>query len=171
MKRTALPPETRPHRWELLTAGDIMQTEVVTVGEHAPLSEVERLLSEHKISGVPVTDQAGRVLGVISVRDLLERYVEDPDARPRRGPGYYRESSEELEEEDLESLELPPEGEETAGSIMNPEVFHVPESASLPEIARKMVAHRIHRVVVTDPKTGKVRGILTTMGVLAALSA
>ena len=148
-----------------------MQTRIITVADTAPLSEVERILTEHRITGMPVTDQAGRVLGVISIKDLLDRYVEDPESRPRRGHGYYREPTEELADEDLESFELPDEAEETAGTVMNAEVFHVPTSATLEEISRKMVSHKIHRVLVTDPDKGHVVGIISTMGILAAISA
>ncbi|MCE9635349.1 MAG: CBS domain-containing protein, partial [Planctomycetes bacterium] len=90
---------------------------------------------------------------------------------PRRGHGYNREPTEELADEDLESFELPDEAEETAGTVMNAEVFHVPTSATLEEIARKMTTHKIHRVLVTDPEKGHVVGIISTMGILAAISA
>lgn len=170
MPKKRLAAEPAAPRWLALTAGDVMQTRIITVADTAPLSEVERVLTENRISGVPVTDQAGRVIGVVSVKDLLDRYVEDPDDRPRRGRGYYRESSEEMDE-DFESFELPAQGEETAGSVMTPEVFHVPVTAPLQEVARKMVAHDIHRVLVTDPGSGRVAGILTSMGMLSALSA
>ena len=164
-------PGTHAPRWMSLTAGDIMRTRIITVSDSAPLSEVERILTENRISGVPVTNQSGRVVGVISVRDLLDRYVEDPDARPRRGKGYYRESTEDLEDEDLEAFDLPEEGEETVSSLMNAEVFHVPSTAPVSEVARKMVAHHIHRVLVTDPESHQVVGIITSMGILAAVSA
>jgi CBS domain-containing protein len=157
-------------RWMKLTAGDVMQTRILTVADSAPVSEVERVLTENRISGVPVTDQTGRVVGVVSVKDLLDRYVEDPDARPRRRH-FFSESMEELDDEDLVSLEVPDAGEETASDLMNPEVFRVSANATLTEVARVMTQHRIHRVLVTDPETGRVAGILTTMGVLAAISA
>jgi CBS domain-containing protein len=54
---------------------------------------------------------------------------------------------------------------------MNPEVFHVPTTAPLSEVARKMVSHKIHRVLVTDAKKGQVVGIISSMGILAAISA
>ena len=73
-----------------MTAADIMAKRVVTVSPGAPLSEVERVLSENRVSGVPVVDSAGRALGVVSLRDLIDRYAEDPDARPRRGTNFYR---------------------------------------------------------------------------------
>lgn len=50
---------------------DIMSTEVVTVGPETSLKAVARLLVEHGISGVPVVDGDGAVLGVVSEGDLL----------------------------------------------------------------------------------------------------
>lgn len=50
---------------------DIMSTDVVTVGPKTSLKDVARLLVKHGISGVPVVDEAGVVLGVVSEGDLL----------------------------------------------------------------------------------------------------
>ena len=46
--------EAAAARWALVTARDIMRTDVVTLNYATPLSDVERTLSEHRISGVPV---------------------------------------------------------------------------------------------------------------------
>ena len=148
-----------------------MQKGIITVSDSTPLSEVERVLSEHRISGVPVTDQAGKVIGVVSVRDLLDRYVEDPDARPKRRQHYYRVTAEELEEHEFDFSETPDESEDTAGSIMTAEVYHVLATDPVVEVARKMAGQHIHRVIVTDPESGRVVGIITSMGILAAISA
>ena len=50
----------------------VMTVHVVTVGRNADLNEAVQLLSEHKISGMPVIDDAKRVIGVISEADLLQ---------------------------------------------------------------------------------------------------
>ena len=50
---------------------DIMSTEVVTVGPKTSLKDVARVLVEHRISGIPVVDDDGVVLGVVSEGDLL----------------------------------------------------------------------------------------------------
>lgn len=158
-------------RWATLTAGDIMQTRVISIPYSAPLSEVERILSDNRISGAPVVDQSGRVIGVLSVRDILERYTEDPDSRPRRGRAHYHLTVADLEDEDFDSFEVPPEAEETAGQLMNAEVYTVVSTATVTEVARQMVDHRIHRVLVTDPETGAVCGLISSMGILAAVAA
>jgi CBS domain-containing protein len=165
------PPErmVRAKRWALVTARDLMRKNVVTVDGSAPLSEVERILSDQRISGAPVTDEGGRIIGILSLRDLVARYTEDPDARPRRGHGFYELSTEELSEEDYEAFEVPEESEETARDIMTAEIYTVPEGASLEEIAAVMVNHRIHRVLVESE--GKFVGLISTLEILDALSA
>jgi CBS domain-containing protein len=159
----------RAQRWALVTARDLMRTNVVTVAYSAPLSEVERVLADHRILGAPVVDAAGRIIGVVSVSDLMERYAEDPDAKPRRGQGWFRLSTEELADEDLESFEVPAEAEETARDIMTAQVFTVPASAGLREIANAMSKQKVHRVLVEDG--GKLVGLISTLDILEALGA
>lgn len=154
--------------WRELKAADIMQTNVITVTEDAPLSEVETLLSENRITGMPVTDEAGELVGVISVTDLIERYTEDSDARPRRGRGFYDVTTYGLEEEDLETFEVPKESEETAGSLMTAEVLTVKAETPLRLVAKEMVKHKVHRLLVSEGR--KTVGIISTMDLLRAAS-
>lgn len=67
-----------------LVVRDVMTRAVVAVPPSMPLKEVARLLVEHRISGVPVVDDHGAVLGVVSEADLLLK-EQSPDAvRHRR---------------------------------------------------------------------------------------
>lgn len=50
----------------------VMTKQVVAVGSDTDLEKAVRLLSEHKISGMPVVDDGGRVVGIISEADLLQ---------------------------------------------------------------------------------------------------
>jgi CBS domain-containing protein len=153
------------------TAKDIMKTQMITVAATAPLSEALRLLAENRISGMPVTDQRGRAVGVISYRDLLEHYAEDEDAVPRRGPGYFRIATVEMQEDDVEvGFEVPPEDEDKVGDVMNAEVIHVAPAATVREIARTMVEHGVHRVLVADRESHRVVGLVTSMDVLGAIA-
>jgi CBS domain-containing protein len=158
----------RSRRWALVTARDLMREDVVTVPQSTPLSEVERMLADNKVSGAPVTDGAGRIVGVVSWRDVLDRYAQDPDARPRRDRGYFHLSSEEMLDEDFESVGLPEEAEETAADVMTPDVYSVAPDAGLPEIAAEMLKHKVHRLLVQQ--RGQFLGILSTLDVLQALS-
>ena len=168
------PSESKPSKhgdasWAGVTARDIMHPDVITISHAAPLSEVEQILSENRITGAPVVNAAGRIIGVVSIRDLLDRYTEDPDARPRRGPGYYQLPTGEMTDFEDEAVEIPEEAEETAEQVMNAEVYSVQEDANLREIASKMKEHRIHRVLVLDDKH-RCTGIISTMEILSVLA-
>jgi CBS-domain-containing membrane protein len=156
--------------WERLTAKDVMERDVVTVSASSPLSEVERLLTEHRISGMPVVDAGGRPIGVVSFRDLLDHYAESDGERPRRGPGYFRLSAAHLEDEDFESFSVPPESEDTVRDVMTPAIVDVTTDAPLTEICRTMARNSVHRVLVTDAASGRMAGIVSSLGVLGAIS-
>lgn len=160
-------PKPVVERWGLVTAKDVMRRQVITIPYATPLSEVERIFTDNRISGAPVTDEAGRIIGILSMRDLIERYSEDPDSRPRRGAGFYHLSSEEMLEEDYEAFDVPAESEDTAEDVMTAQVYSVPVSAGLQEIAAVMAKHRIHRVLVAE--NGRHVGLISTMEILDAL--
>jgi CBS domain-containing protein len=158
-------PKTVP--WQERTAGEIMRTDLLTLPMQSPLKDVERLLGEHRISGLPVTNEAGRIVGVVSMRDLLDRYSQDPDARPRAHSVFFTADVEETSELEFQPTEAEDENL-TAADVMNPEVYSVNKSTRLPALARKMVDWNVHRVLVED--RGKHVGLITTMDVLASLA-
>lgn len=149
------------------TAADIMQTSVLTVSESTPLVEVERLLSEHRIGGAPVTDEAGHIVGVVSMRDLLERYSENPEMRPRWSYGLYDVPGGDADGDDYVRLEIPDSSEETARDVMTAQVHSVAKTAGLPEVARRMVELKVHRILVEEDRRHV--GLITTFDVLRAL--
>ena len=67
----------------MLTIHDVMSRPALTVQPETPLKDVARLLVEHRISGLPVVDRDGRVVGVISEADLLLK-EQGPAAVPHR---------------------------------------------------------------------------------------
>ena len=59
---------------------DLMTPQVVTVGPATPFKEIAARLAEHQVGAVPVVDDDGRVLGVVSEADLLlKEEFPDPD--------------------------------------------------------------------------------------------
>jgi CBS domain-containing protein len=57
----------------VLTVEDVMTRDVITVSPATPIHEAARLMVEHRISGLPVIDTEGRVVGIISDGDLIVR--------------------------------------------------------------------------------------------------
>ena len=156
--------------WTGLTAQDVMQAQVVTVSPTAPLSEVERLLSEHRISGMPVVDSSGRCVGVVSFRDLLGRSAERPHSRTSSDRGLLRNTQDGFGAEDLRSRSVPEGSSATVADAMTPVLVDVSTTATVEEICRTMARHSVHRVLVTDAATGRMVGIVSSLGVLAAIA-
>lgn len=167
---------------------DIMQTDVVTIRPDATVRTLTRLLSDHQISGVPVVDAAGHVVGVVSATDILRMAADETDVRiaafpPAPTATDIPESGD--DELDLvgyfvgmEATVLAPEHadwitddafeERTVRDIMTPVHFSVPSTATVEELAELLVRGRIHRALVLD--NGELRGIVTTFDVLRALT-
>jgi CBS domain-containing protein len=57
----------------MLQARDIMTTEILTATPETSISELSKILENRKIGGVPVVDKGGRLVGVITQNDLVER--------------------------------------------------------------------------------------------------
>lgn len=167
-----MPARKLAETWAALTARDIMRTQLITVSTTTPLADVVRLLGEYRVGGLPVTNEAGRIVGVVSMRDLIERYAQDPDQHPRRRESFYGAPDASLDtlddDEAIEPVEFEAEADETAGDLMNSEVWSVPASADLQQIATVMVERHIHRVLVLEKERHV--GLITTLDVLRALA-
>lgn len=57
----------------MLTAKDIMTKDVITVKKDTGVSELADILTKNRISGAPVVDDSGRLLGVVTESDLVEQ--------------------------------------------------------------------------------------------------
>ena len=62
-----------------MLAKDVMKTELVTVSGNTPVKEIAKLMLQHDISGVPVVDEQGKVLGVVSELDLMRKHIKPND--------------------------------------------------------------------------------------------
>ncbi len=152
--------------WPDVCARDVMRTDVVTIPETASLGDAVQALIDNRITGMPVTDEAGQLSGVVSIRDILDHLSEG--ARPIGGrPAFYATGPGEDEDWDLSDVEVPEEEVATVADVMTAEIHAVPTDAGLEDIANKMVEHRIHRVLVTEKK--KYVGLVSAMDVLNAL--
>ncbi len=60
----------------MATIQSIMKTDLITVGPETSLSEALALLIENNISGLPVVDREGSIVGVLSEKDLLKMFYE-----------------------------------------------------------------------------------------------
>ncbi|HDO31053.1 MAG TPA: CBS domain-containing protein, partial [Desulfobacteraceae bacterium] len=57
----------------MLKARDIMTRKVITVNENLPVRKLAKILSENRISGAPVVNDQGTVVGVVTESDLIDQ--------------------------------------------------------------------------------------------------
>lgn len=142
---------------------DIMRKDVVTVPPFMTLKELALLFNDRRITGAPVVDAQGKVLGVVSQSDLVRA---DRESAPGEVASYHKQTDESagsagfhFEDPDLSRVE----------QIMTPGGLSLEESASAEEAARLMLGHHVHRILIT--RAGRLCGIVTSMDMLRAFLA
>lgn len=118
---------------------DIMQTDILSVQPEMRLAEVEEFFAKHHISGAPVLDESGVVVGMISKTNLTACRTVGSTAR----------------------------GDLPVSDVMTRQILAAQASDDVFRIAEEMQMAGAHRVLVYEE--GRVAGIVTTMDMLAAL--
>jgi CBS domain-containing protein len=144
-----------------MRAIDVMVRDVVTVNPDTDVAEAIKLLSEHDVSALPVVDEAGNLIGVLSEADLIHRVeIGTEKRRPWWQEAVTGAST--LAEEFAKSHGKRVEEIMTSGAIS------VPEDTPLSEIATLFERKRIKRVPVV--KDGKLVGIVSRSNLIQALA-
>ena len=150
-----------------LIARDVMTRNVITVRDDATLSELVATLTEHMITGAPVVDENGKLVGVVSTTDIaLTSAKRTSNVRTDRPPDFYLRGWEQIENE-FRSFSIEEDAGQVVRDIMTPVIFSVSENARFVEMADTMVGGRVHRLIVTD--SDGVVGIVTTLDLLRGL--
>jgi CBS domain-containing protein len=169
MKKMKQEPSTKV----TITARQIMNRDVVVVPENMGVRELANLLTEKMITGAPVVDAEGRLVGVVSSMDIVRYFSqENKDIRNSHNehPEFYlRGWSDMIDTDEIGTFHVEEYSEPAwVSEIMTPTVFEVNEETPLTEIAAMMVRGRIHRVIVTNER--RVVGIVSSLDVLRAVS-
>lgn len=136
---------------------DIMSTDVVTVSPELSLHEVARILSERRFSGLPVVDDDGRCIGVVSEADVLVKQL-GPKA-PRRPIEWILGMRPDTEEERRRAAA-------TAREAMTAPPITVGPDRPVRIAADLMVRHGVNRLPVVED--GKLVGIVTRADLVRA---
>ena len=147
-----------------MKARDIMSREVISVGPDTPARDVAKLLLERRISAVPVVDEAGAPIGIVSEGDLVGRDEADREARRDWWLALFAEG-EVLNADFVVSLR---KKEHVAREIMSGPVVTVDENTDSAEIARLLHSYQIKRVPVV--RGGHIVGIVSRADLLRALA-
>lgn len=141
-----------------MQAKDVMTSPVISVSEQTRVHDVVRLLLEHRISALPVTDARQRVVGMISESDLLRA------PEQVRGKQVWWLTALMLGG----TLDYERIHGSTAGDVMNRPVVAVAEDAPLNEIAKLLERRHIKRVPVL--RDGRLVGIVSRANLLHGLA-
>ncbi|MEY4637079.1 MAG: hypothetical protein RJA55_2877 [Acidobacteriota bacterium] len=143
---------------------ELMTPDVMTVEDDMTTDALARYLTEHEISGAPVVDDQGHVIGVVSMADISRNLAESEAAL---GAGFDRDAVTDLTLEDLGQRYVE-ERAFTVRDVMTPLIHQVPATASAAEAARLMIDHHVHRLIVTEGKEPV--GILTSIDLLKVVA-
>jgi CBS domain-containing protein len=165
-----------------ITAADLMNPKVLAVREDMTLRELAAYLIHHQITGAPVEDGGGRMVGVVSTVDIAEAMLAGPadaeadaaagaaagaDLGPGPGAVAAQVAGNALDALDEEDEPYLPEDDVLVRDIMTPAIDSVPEDATVSEVASRMLDSHVHRLLVT--RDGRPVGIITTSDLLGLL--
>ncbi len=128
----------------MATISEIMTRDVLTLSPFATTDEAAGYFAVHGISGAPVRDAAGRIVGVVSKTDLID---------PERAGAFAAEGK---------------RGARLVRDVMTPGIFAIREGEKVMKAIDLMVREGIHRLLVTD-EAGLLAGIVTPTDVLRGL--
>ncbi len=147
-----------------MRARDVMTTNVITVDPDMSVRDLAALLSERGISGAPVVDSSGRMLGIVGEGDLLHRAELGTEKRDQRRHSWWLEHyASGLAQDYVKSHGR------AVRDIMTRDVITVTEDTSLADIATELETKRIKRVPVM--RDGQIVGIISRSNLVRALGA
>lgn len=130
-----------------ITASDLMNPHILVVRDTMTVRELAAFLMANEITGAPVKNRKGELVGVVSVVDVTRAVGEE--AQKKTDP---------VSDGDREVL---------VADLMTPGVFSVSEDAMVSEVASAMLDSHLHRLLVT--RKDKPIGIITTSDLLGLL--
>ena len=144
-----------------MKAGEVMTRNVVSIASDASVADMVKLMLDNRISGLPVVDDRGHLVGIVTEGDCLRRAETGTERRRPRwsefliGPGR-------LAEEYIHAHSR------KVAEVMTQSPITITEDTSLDEVVHLMEARRIKRLPVM--RNGKVVGIVSRANLLHALA-
>jgi CBS domain-containing protein len=138
----------------MLKAKDIMTTDVITIGPETTIEEFARMLTEHKISGAPVVNDNGDLIGIVTENDLISqnKRLHIPTII-RLFDAYIMLKSPAKIEKEIKRMAA-----STVGDICTRSVITVTENTPVDEIATIMSEKKVHLIPVVEGR--KIKGII-----------
>lgn len=147
----------------MLTAKDIMTKEIISVDPAMMIEKFAALLLEKKISGAPVVDDDGNLIGVVTENDLIDqaKNVHIPTVISILDSFLFLENPAKLDEE-IQKM-----AGRTVGDICTKKTHSVDEDTSLNDLATIMAEKRIHTLPVV--KNGSLVGVIGKSDIIRSI--
>lgn len=147
----------------MLKAKDIMTESVITVKPTTTIQELAQILIRHKISGVPVTNDAGEIMGIVTENDLISqnKRLHIPTVMRLFDAFVVLERQQTIENEIKKMTAA------TVAEIYTKKVTTVTPDTSLEVIATIMSEKRVHLIPVVEGS--KIKGIIGKMDMLKGI--
>ena len=133
-----------------MKASDVMTSNVITVGINASVGEAAAILLNSRISGAPVVDERGELVGIISEGDLMRR----PEIGTTRRHSWWLEL---LSSERSSAVEYIKTHSRKVTDVMTREVITASPDTPLGDIAALLERNQIKRVPIVE--RGKMVGL------------
>jgi CBS domain-containing protein len=128
---------------EQLRVADLMSVEPISIEASAPVRLAQQLIDRHAVSGLPVVDAGGRLVGVISQTDLVRVHAD-------------------------EALRIQWSALRVS-AVMSSPALTIDSTATVSEAAGAMEQHHVHRLVVVDAQR-RPTGVLSTLDLVRGLA-
>ena len=139
---------------------DVMSRDIVSLSSGATIHEALAMMTEHRVSALPIVDSRNHCVGIFTTTDLLD-LTRDVDDDVHQIDAVDPVSRRWLVDKLVQSL-----GNETVASYMSEDVSTVSNETTLAIAARDMLRSQIHHLPVVDDKDRLV-GIISTTDILA----
>jgi len=148
----------------MLTARDIMTTNIHTVTAEMSIDDLARAFVEKKVSTLPVVDAAGTLVGVVSATDLIEqdKPLHIPTVVAIFDMVIYLESEKNFRDE-VEKMTA-----RTVGEIFNRDVITCPPGMEVAALAALMTEKKVHLLPVVED--GKLIGVVGRHDILRSMN-
>jgi CIC family chloride channel protein len=131
-----------------MKVAELMQSNVRTISSEASVAEVVLSLADGHISGLPVVDKGGRIIGVVSATDVLTAEAETESEAAAVGRDLMLDTS--------------------VRDIMTPRPYTVAPDEDVREAARQMLYAEVHRLFVAEGD--RLVGVISTTDIVRAVA-
>jgi CBS domain-containing protein len=156
-----------------ITAADLMTRRVLALTPEMTLNEMDAMLVRRGISGAPVVEQ-GRLVGVASQADVVRTLWEGQQEGTKPAPYYASGYSVPISALEYIAKDAPQIGdllvEHTVGDIMTRDPLVAHPDDSIEDVANRLVSDQIHRLPVTEPGSGELVGIISSLDLVRAIT-